>query len=127
MAFGTTEADSRRDHSPGDVALIEEFSRRVSMAIENGRGFRHTDELNRFKDEFLATLSHELRTPLSAVLGGGPMLANGQLDADKARRALGAIDGNAQAQVRIIVGIVDVARGREGKLRIELVRVYERP
>ena len=83
MAFGTTEQDSRRDYVDADVALVEEFARRVSSAVENARLFRKADELNRLKDEFLATLSHEMRTPLSAVLGWSRMLATGQLDPDE--------------------------------------------
>jgi PAS domain S-box-containing protein len=122
MAFGTTDQDSRRDYGAADVALIEEFSRRVSIAIENARLFRHADELNRFKDEFLATLSHEMRTPLAAVLGWTRMLANGQLDAAKARQAIEAIERNAQAQAKIVDDILDVARGMEGNLRLEMTR-----
>ena len=120
MAFGTTEQDSRRDYSAADVALIEEFSRRVSVAVENARLFRQADELNRFKDEFLATLSHELRTPLSAVLGWSRMLATGQLDPDKTQQAIEAIERNAQAQAKIVDDILDVARGMEGNLRLEM-------
>jgi len=123
MAFGTTEEDSRRNHTDSDVALIEEFSRRVSLAIENARLFRHADELNRFKDEFLATLSHEMRTPLGAVLGWTRMLGSGQLDAEKTRRAIEAIERNAQAQVRIVDDILDIARGREGKLQLEMTQL----
>jgi PAS domain S-box-containing protein len=122
LAFGTTTDDSRRDYTAADVALIEEFSRRVAVALENARLFRHADELNRFKDEFLATLSHELRTPLSAVLGWARMLGSGQLDAVKTRQAIEAIERNAQAQARIVDDILDVARGREGSLRLEMTR-----
>ena len=82
-----------------DLPLAEEFARRVSLAVENARLFRQADELNRLKDEFLATLSHELRTPLAAVLGWSRMLLAGQLDADQSTHALQAIERNAQAQV----------------------------
>ena len=111
MSFGTTEQDSRRDYVDGDVILVEEFARRVSVAVENARLFRQADELNRLKDEFLATLSHELRTPLSAVLGWSRMLATGQLDPGKAKQAIDAIERNAQAQAKIVDDILDLARG----------------
>jgi len=120
MAFGTTTQESRREYKPADVELIEEFARRVSLAIENARLFHHADELNRLKDEFLATLSHEMRTPLAAVLGWSRMLAGGQLDASRSTQAIQAIERNAQAQSKIVEDILDVARGLSGNLRLEL-------
>jgi PAS domain S-box-containing protein len=123
MSFGMTEAESGREYTAADVELVEEFARRVSVAIENARLFRHTDELNRLKDEFLATLSHELRTPLAAVLGWSRMLANGTLAPSKQAQAIEAIERNAQAQARIVDDILDVARGMSGNVRVELEHI----
>jgi signal transduction histidine kinase len=120
MSFGMTEPESGREYRPADVELIEEFARRVSVAIENARLFRHTDELNRLKDEFLATLSHEMRTPLAAVLGWSRMLASGTLDPAKQAHAVEAIERNAQAQARIVDDILDVARGMSGNVKLDL-------
>jgi PAS domain S-box-containing protein len=120
MAFGTTEQESHRDYTAADVALVEEFARRVSLAVENARLFRQADELNRLKDEFLATVSHELRTPLSAILGWSRMLAAGQLDEEKSRRAVEAVERNAQAQAKLVDDILDVAGGMVGNVRLEL-------
>jgi PAS domain S-box-containing protein len=120
MAFGSTEQESAREYTPADVLIIEEFAGRASLAVENARLFRHADELNRLKDEFLATLSHELRTPLSAVLGWSRMLAAGQLAPAKAARAIEAIERNAQAQAKIVDDMLDVARGMSGNLALEM-------
>jgi PAS domain S-box-containing protein len=120
MAFGTTVDASCREYAPADVELVEEFSRRVSVAIENARLFRHADELNRLKDEFLATLSHEMRTPLSAVLGWARMLSTGHLDRIKIAQAIEAIERNAYAQAKIVDDILDVARGMAGNLELDL-------
>jgi PAS domain S-box-containing protein len=123
MSFGTGARESRREYSDADVMLVEEFARRVSPAIENARLFRQADELNRLKDEFLATLSHELRTPLSAILGWSHMLAGNQLDPQTAARAVQAIERNALAQSQIVDDILDLAKGTAGNLRLELARV----
>ena len=120
MSFGTTEQESRREYGDPDVALVEEFARRVSTAIDNARLFRQADELNRLKDEFLATLSHELRTPLSAILGWSRMLAAKQLDDERAARAVEAIERNALAQSQLVDDILDVARGMAGNLRLDV-------
>jgi PAS domain S-box-containing protein len=131
ISFGTTEQESRREYTDGDVELLEEFARRVSMAIENARLFRQTQELNRLKDEFLATLSHEMRTPLSAILGWTRILAANLDDAARMRHAIEAVERNAQAQAQIVDDVLDLARGMAGNLRldmrlVDLVAVAER-
>jgi signal transduction histidine kinase len=120
MSFGTSDGESSREYTPADVTLIEEFARRVSLAIENARLFRHADQLNRLKDEFLATLSHEMRTPLAAVLGWARMLASGHLGEERKAQAIEAIERNAQAQARIVDDILDVARGMSGNVKLDL-------
>src|SRR5262249_56726241 len=114
ISFGASARGLRRDYTASDMLLVEEFARAVSPAIENARLFRRADELNRLKDEFLATVSHELRTPLSAILGWSRMLAAGQLDQEKTKRAVEAIERNAQAQAKLVEDILDVARGMAG-------------
>jgi len=121
MSLGTTASHSRREYGDSEVMMVEDFARRVSLAIENARLFRQADELNRLKDEFLATVSHELRTPLAAVLGWARMLSNGQLDSSRSKQAIDAIERNAQAQARIVDDILDVARGIAGNVKLEML------
>jgi PAS domain S-box-containing protein len=120
MSFGTTATGSRREYTPEDAALLEEFARRASMAIENARLFHQIESLGRLKDEFLATLSHELRTPLSAILGWARILASGQLDEARTRQAVEVILRNARAQAQLVDDVLDVARGMAGNLRLEM-------
>jgi PAS domain S-box-containing protein len=123
MGFARTQQESARDYTDTEIAIIEEFAGRVSLAVENARLFRQADQLNRLKDEFLATVSHELRTPLSAILGWARLLSNGQLTPDKAKRAVDVIERNAQAQVRLVEDILDVARGIAGNVRLDMARL----
>jgi signal transduction histidine kinase len=121
LSLATTGDRSRREYSDADVVMVQEFARRVSLAVENARLFRQADELNRLKDEFLATVSHELRTPLSAVLGWARMLSSGQLDQSRSRQAVTAIERNAQAQAKLVDDILDVARGIGGNVKLEML------
>jgi len=75
---------------------------------------------NTAKDEFLAMISHELRTPLNAMLGWGRMLRSGTLDPERQKRALEAIERNAQAQAQLIEDLLDVSRIISKKLELEL-------
>jgi signal transduction histidine kinase len=66
----------RRIFSPDDLWLLELFAAQAAQAIENAhifveleRAYQAQRELDRLKDDFIATASHELRTPLTGVQG----------------------------------------------------------
>ena len=82
---------------------------------------------NRAKDEFLALLSHELRTPLNAVYGWARVLQSAKVTPETARRALDAIERNANAQVQLIDDLLDVSRVTAGKMRIDVRTVDLKP
>jgi signal transduction histidine kinase len=59
-----------------DLKLLETLGNHVAVAVRNGRLVRrleeslaHETEMNKLKDDFVATISHELRTPLTNVQG----------------------------------------------------------
>src|SRR5215471_9912102 len=76
------------------------------------------DDVNRLKDEFLATVSHELRAPLNAIQGWVKLLRDGRLNPDETARALEIIERGARAQNRIISDLLDVSRIVTDKLRL---------
>jgi PAS domain S-box-containing protein len=78
------------------------------------------EEMNRLKDEFLATVSHELRTPLTAFLGYAQMLQLRKRDEAYVARTVEKMVRNAQAQAQLIDDLLDVSRVVSGRLRIEL-------
>ncbi|MGH9219563.1 MAG: hybrid sensor histidine kinase/response regulator, partial [Vicinamibacterales bacterium] len=92
---------------------------RASLAVENARAYRRTQEANRLKDEFLATLSHELRTPLNAIAGWVHVLQTGVVtDGNQQRQALDAIDRNVRIQTRLIEDLLDVSRMIQGRFSL---------
>ncbi|HEY1403375.1 MAG TPA: GAF domain-containing protein, partial [Pyrinomonadaceae bacterium] len=113
-------AESDRRFSEADLGFAEDLAQRAALAVDNARLYREAQEVNRLKDEFLATLSHELRTPLTAVLGWTRLLGTGQLDGETHKRALETIERNAQSQVQLIDDILDVSRIIRGKLRLDV-------
>jgi PAS domain S-box-containing protein len=81
---------------------------------------QEAEQVNRVKDEFLATLSHELRTPLNAIVGWTHILRTGPLDAMRTQQAIDTIARNAHLQAQLISDILDVSRIIAGKLRLDL-------
>lgn len=66
----------RRSFTDDDLWLLELFAAQAAQAIENARtyvelerAYRKQRDLDRMKDDFIATASHELRTPLTGVQG----------------------------------------------------------
>jgi signal transduction histidine kinase len=113
---------------PREVRLLGQafagMAAELAAMIEGARAARRQAEAaNRSKDQFLAMLSHEMRTPLNAILGWTRLLQSGQLDPDKAARALGVVERSANAQRRLIEDLLDVSRIVAGQLRLQRERV----
>lgn len=115
--------------SNGFVATWRDITERKQIEVERAELLAREQEArkqaeiaSRTKDEFLAIVSHELRSPLSAMLGWSKLLLTRQMDANTTRRALEAIERNAQAQTQLIEDLLDISRIIRGK-----VRLYSRP
>ncbi|HEX6974637.1 MAG TPA: ATP-binding protein [Vicinamibacterales bacterium] len=111
---------SPRRYDARDKRLGADVAARAALALDNALLYRHAQDANRVKDDFLATLSHELRTPLNALLGWTLVLKTHGLDDAARRRALESIERNAHAQAVLINDLLDVSRVITGKLRVEV-------
>jgi signal transduction histidine kinase/ActR/RegA family two-component response regulator len=111
-------------YGSADLALAEELARRAGLAVDHARLYRASQEANRVKDEFLATLSHELRSPLSSALLCAQMLRRGILDPEKTARALETIERKISLEVRLVDDLIDIARINAGKISLEMKRVH---
>jgi len=93
---------------------------REGLLLREHAARKQSEEANRIKDEFLATLSHELRTPLTAMLGWLTILRTQRLDDETATHALDTIERNAKVQAELIEDLVDVSRIVGGKLNLDV-------
>ena len=78
-------------------------------------------EMNKLKNEFLATMSHELRTPLNSILGFGDVLYGSENMNDKQKRYLKNIITSGQGLLALINDILDLAKIESGKMHIKPV------
>jgi len=79
-----------------------------------------SEAANQAKDQFLAYVGHDLRTPLQVIKGWTQYLLKRTDDlGESARKALLAIDRNADLQRKLIDDLLDVSRIVSGKLHLE--------
>lgn len=72
------------------------------------------------KDEFVAVVMHELRNPTNAILGWARILRLANGNATQIQYAIDVIERNARSQSRLINDLLDLSRGAEGKLHLEM-------
>ncbi|MEG3877303.1 PAS domain-containing protein [Microcoleus sp. herbarium7] len=106
------------DFGEDDETILMQWAQAVSAAIENARLYEESQQANRVKDEFLATLSHELRSPLNAILGWAQLLRNRSFSPAVTARALETIERNAKLQTQLIEDLLDISRIIRGKLTL---------
>jgi signal transduction histidine kinase/CHASE3 domain sensor protein len=79
-------------------------------------------ELDRLKDDFVATVSHELRTPLTSMMGFVEMLRDGEGGSlnDEQDRFLAIVQRSAERLQRLVGDLLFVARLDAGGLQLQL-------
>jgi len=77
-------------------------------------------ELDRLKDEFIASVSHELRTPLTSIIGYIELLKEEGVDGPNTGRFAEVIGRNADQLLRLVGDLLFLSRMRSEKLALEL-------
>lgn len=74
-------------------------------------------QVNKLKDEFLATTSHELRTPLTAILGFTAVLQE-ELS-ESYQELLDPIESNGQRLLNTVNSLLELAKLRAGMMQVQ--------
>ncbi|MHB1037512.1 MAG: sensor histidine kinase [Pirellulales bacterium] len=77
-------------------------------------------EMNRLKNDFLATMSHELRTPLNSIIGFSDVLNSIDSLDDKQKRYVQNIQKSGRVLLDMINDILDLAKIESGKMAVRL-------
>ncbi len=120
--------------------IINDISRRVEAQRQLSEYQQHLEELvgqrtvalsranleleraSRAKDAYLANMSHELRTPLNSVIGFSELLSRGMagdLNAEQSTQ-IGMIHESGRHLLRVVDGILDLARIAAGEIDVSL-------
>jgi signal transduction histidine kinase len=103
-------------------AALEREAEERQRRIQAESAQAEAEEANAAKDRFLAMLSHELRTPLSPIIHGIALLEEAEFP-PAVRDTLTTIRRNVRLEARLIDDLLDLARIRNGKLRLDLQTV----
>ena len=104
----------------------DELIANVKALLRLGKVERELREVDRRKDEFLATLAHELRNPLGPIRTSLQLLRRLDPDVPSAQEnARNTIERHTNHMVRLVDDLLDVARISQGKitLRHEIVNL----
>jgi signal transduction histidine kinase len=114
----------RRDGStfPAEVSASEWHDaerRHLTLVL---RDLSERRQVERMKDEFLATVSHELRTPLTSVLGAMSLLAGGAVGAlpERAAPLLQIARRNGERLGRLVDDVLDLTKLEGDRLVLHL-------
>ncbi|HYO73428.1 MAG TPA: ATP-binding protein [Archangium sp.] len=116
-------------YGPHELALARELARRASVAMDNARLYRQSQEAVRLREDFLSVASHELHTPLTplrlhlqtlqrALAASGDGVGTGRL-MPKVDKALAQVRRLSQ----LVDDLLDVSRLTSGRLRLRLEQV----
>ncbi len=113
--------------SEEDIRIQSTLAGQVAVAVRNAQAFereRRTieqlKEVDRLKQEFMASMSHELRTPLNSIIGYSEVLLDG-VDGDlteDAEEDVEAIYTSGKHLLNIINEILDLAKIDAGLMEL---------
>jgi signal transduction histidine kinase len=102
------------------AARAESETAQRLLAAQNER----LRELDRLKDEFVASVSHDLRTPLTSISGYVELLSEDADSLDEEQRAfLGVVSRNADRLMTLVDDLLFVARLQAGGIQLRLGQV----
>jgi PAS domain S-box-containing protein len=120
-------SERRRLEAEREQLLAREREARADA--ENARALveeqnRHLVELDRMKDDFVASVSHELRTPLTSISGYLDLMVEegDELPASQ-RQYLSVVRRNSDRLLRLVGDLLFVAQVDAGRISLELATV----
>jgi signal transduction histidine kinase len=87
---------------------------------ERKRAEQTLKDVDRRKDEFLATLAHELRNPLAPIQTGIDLIRLSDVPDLETREIVDMIGRQLQQLIRLVDDLLDVSRVTRGKIRLHL-------
>lgn len=100
-----------------DITELRDLQDRLQHVAEE------LSQVDRRKDEFLATLAHELRNPLAPILNAVQILQFIDLTSDDFPQIRELIERQVKHMVRLVDDLLDVSRITQNKIQLQRSRV----
>lgn len=113
----------REDHHKVIQCNIRDITERSRLQRRVEEQAAVLADLDRRKDEFLATLAHELRNPLAPIRNSLQIMKLPGVDAAAVERSRNVIERQVQQMVRLVDDLMDVSRIVQGKVELRTERV----
>lgn len=112
-----------RTFSEYDLRALQLFAEHAAIAIRNARTFHQErehvarlEEIDRLKDEFLASVSHELKTPLTSIIGSAKTMRmrKERLSEEQEAEFLAVIERQAARLLKMVEQLLSAAQLESG-------------
>jgi len=100
------------------IIILTGISRANRYKTELERAKAKSEQLAKFKEDFLASMSHEIRTPLSAITGFTKRLLNTSATSEQ-KQYIRTIDMAGDHLLNIVNDVLDLSRIETGKLQLK--------
>ena len=109
------------------VASVRESYRELAEKTEKLQtAYDRLKELDRLKNNFLATVSHELRTPLTSIIGYSEMLEvgiSGELNPEQ-REFVETIHAKGDQLLELITSLLDLSKLEQGVMQVNFETLH---
>jgi signal transduction histidine kinase len=117
-ALAVVSGQGRPRYSVNDLVLIEDFSHRFAVALDNALLYRAAQRAIDMRDDVLAIVSHDLRAPLGTIL----LYAESLADKPEAASVGINITRSAMRMDRLIGDLLDASAINAGRLTLDIKR-----
>jgi signal transduction histidine kinase len=115
-SLAVVSGKGRPRYSVNDLVLIEDFSHRFAVALDNALLYRAAQRAIDMRDDVLAIVSHDLRAPLGTIL----LYAESLADKPDAAAVGVNITRSAMRMDRLIGDLLDASAINAGRLTLEM-------
>jgi len=120
-ALAIVSGRGRPRYTVKELIFIEDFGRRLAMALDNALLYRAAERAIRMRDDVLAIVSHDLRTPLATVLMQADLLtARDDFGREGLAKVATTITRAAHRMDRLIDDLLDASAINAGSLALDI-------